>query len=721
MKSAPVTTASRFSLLLVTTAALGLGCGEPAPGSTEPLAPNRSPARASAQAPEPWASAFLPPLSAPPDPAAAAARAARQQAQVNGFAQRSGRGGLLLRVGDQDALVPGPVLSSDVEINVTGPIARVIVRQRFQNPSREWVEGIYIFPLPGDAAVDHMRVVTGRATLEGEIQEKKKAQKAYVEARAQGKQAGLVEWQRPNLFSTAVANIEPGGEVLVEIEYQQSLAPDSGAWSLRFPLATRRPGDPQTPSSQPGSPAPDPASLTGSPLRFPVSIVVDLAPGFAVHEPTSPYHDIRATPHAEGYAVEFAEGEIEADRDFVLRWQALAGDDPQAALFQESWAGRHQALLILEPPHPDGPPPAGLAREIIFVVDTSGSMAGTSIRQARRALRAGIEQLAHGDRFNVLAFSGTTRGLFEAATPTTAAARRQAFEFIEGLEARGATEMVPALDRALRVGGAGRGHVRQVVVITDGAVPSPAALHARIQRQVGESRLFMVGIGSAPNGHFMRKAAGYGRGTYTAIGDPAEAAAMMMKLFGKLGSVVLSEIELELPSGVAAEVHPSRVGDLYRGEPLVVMIESDQPLAWVGVRGRAGEVPWRMTVDGRDGEVRPGVHVLWGRRKIEALLDSIRAEGDPGDKKAAAITALALSHHLVSPYTSLVAVEKVPRRRDHEGWVQKLVRGPVASASAPALKIRFGQGATPAALQLVAGVSGLAAAWAIARARRRLS
>ena len=128
-----------------------------------------------------------------------------------------------------------------------------------------------------------------------------------------------------------------------------------------------------------------------------------------------------------------------------------------------------------------------------------------------------------------------------------------------------------------------------------------------------------------------------------------------------------------------------------------------------------------MTVDGRDGEGRPGVHVLWARRKIETLLDSIRAEGDPGGKKAAAITALSLSHHLVSPYTSLVAVEKVPRRRDHEGWVQKWVEGPVASASAPALKIRFGQGATPAALQLVAGASGLAAAWAIARARRRLS
>ena len=730
-------------------AALGLGCSEPgsAPGSAELEAPTRSSARASAQAqrdlpaPEAWASAFVAPsppsvAAAPADPAAAAARAARQQAQINDFARRSGRAGLLLRADKQDALVPGPVLGSEVDIRVTGPIARVRVRQRFQNPSREWVEGLYIFPLPGDAAVDHMRVITGGRTLEGEIHEKKKAQAAYVKARAEGKQAGLVEWQRPNLFSTAVANIEPGGEVTVEIEYQQSLAPDSGQWRLRFPLARVRGREASRASVS--APAPQAGRLPGSvgdtagvdappgpsgPPRYPVSIRVDLAPGFETYTPTSPYHLISTKPHAGGFRVELAEGEneVEAERDFVLRWRALPGRQPQASLFQESWGGRHQALLILTPPHPEGPWRASPRREITFVIDTSGSMAGTSIDQARRALRAGIEALTPNDRFNVLAFSGSVDALFGSAMPAVPELRKKAIDFIDALEAKGSTEMEPALERALRPARIEADRVRQVVFMTDGGVPGPDALHDSIRRWVGDSRIFMVGIGSAPNEHFMRKAARLGRGTYTAIGKPEEVAEAMLGLFEKLGSVVLSEIELELPSGVDAEIHPARIGDLYRGEPLVVALESDQPLSWLGVQGRAGHAPWRITVDGRDAEDRPGVHVLWARRKLGALVDTIRTTGDPDGKAIEAATALALDHHLVSPYTSLVAVEQIPSRHGHARWVQKGVPTPVASDSAPPLAVRFAQGATPAAWQLGTGAAGLVLAWAVARARRGLA
>jgi Ca-activated chloride channel family protein len=641
---------------------------------------------------------------------------------------------MMLRAANQDGMVPGPLLGTEVEISVSGPIARVRVRQRFQNPSREWVEGIYVFPLPGDAAVDHMRVITASGTLEGEIQEKKKAQAAYVKARAQGKRAGLVQWQRPNLFSTAVANIEPGGEVTVEITYQQSLAPDSGAWRLRFPLARVRTLESVAlaRSASDSDPDSDPGSLVGGPsgpLGHPVRIHVDLAPGFEIYKPTSPHHAIRTAPHSDshtdphtdGFSVDLAEGEVEAERDFILNWRALPGRQPQASLFQESWGGRHQALLILTPPPATGAWQASPRREIIFVVDTSGSMAGTALDQARRALRAGIEQLDPNDHFNVLAFSTSVRELFDGTKPAAPEWRKEALNFVDALEVDGSTEMGLAFERALRPARVESDRVRQVVFMTDGGVPGPDALLDAIRRWVGETRIFMVGIGSAPNEHFMRKAALHGRGTYTAIGDPKEVSDAMLGLFGKLGSVVLSEIELEFPSGVTAEMSPARIGDLYRGEPLVVAIESNQPLAWVGVRGRAKDSPWRVTVDGRDAEQRPGVHVLWARRKIAELIDTIRTSGDPDGKATQAATALALEHHLVSPYTSLVAVEKISSRRDHDRWVQKHVPGPVASASAPGLSIRFAQGSTPAALQLGMGAAGLALAWAVSRVRRRWS
>ena len=781
MNSVHAARALRFLFLLISLsiAALGLGCSElgAAPGSTKLEASTRSPARASAQgaavlgsgsarasasapasasarasarapasAPEAWPSAFVGPgavgSGAPPHVGAApvdpAARLARQQAQVNDFARRSGRGGMLLRAANQDAMVPGPLLGTEVEISVSGPIARVRVRQRFQNPSREWVEGIYVFPLPGDAAVDHMRVITASGTLEGEIQEKKKAQAAYVKARAQGKRAGLVEWQRPNLFSTAVANIEPGGEVTVEIAYQQSLAPDSGDWRLRFPLARVRtqeavalarsasdPGAGALPGSLADSLSGPRADEPSGPLAHPVRIQVDLAPGFEIYKPTSPHHAIRTAPHTDphtdGFSVDLAEGEVEAERDFILNWRALPGRQPQASLFQESWGGRHQSLLILTPPPATGAWQASPRREIIFVVDTSGSMAGTALDQARRALRAGIEQLDPNDHFNVLAFSTSVRELFDGTKPAAPEWRKAALSFVDALEVDGSTEMGLALERALRPARVESDRVRQVVFMTDGGVPGPDALLDAIRRWVGETRIFMVGIGSAPNEHFMRKAALHGRGTYTAIGDPKEVSDAMLGLFGKLGSVVLSEIELEFPSGVTAEMSPARIGDLYRGEPLVVAIESNQPLGWVGVRGRAKDSPWRVTVDGRDAEQRPGVHVLWARRKIAELIDTIRTSGDPDGKATQAATALALEHHLVSPYTSLVAVERISSRRDHDRWVQKQVPGPVASASAPGLSIRFAQGSTPAALQLGMGATGLALAWAVSRVRRRWS
>jgi Ca-activated chloride channel family protein len=461
------------------------------------------------------------------------------------------------------------------------------------------------------------------------------------------------------------------------------------------------------------------------PPRHPVSIRVDLAPGFETYTPTSPYHRISSEPHAGGFRVELAEGEneveVEAERDFVLRWRALPGRQPQASLFQESWGGRHQALLILMPPHPEGPWRAGPRREITFVVDTSGSMAGTSMDQARSALRAGIRALTPDDRFNVLAFSGSVDALFGSAMPAVPELQKKAIDFIDALKAEGSTEMETALERALRPARVEADRVRQVVFMTDGGVPGPDALHDSIRRWVGDSRIFMVGIGSAPNEHFMRKAARLGRGTYTAIGKPEEVAEAMLGLFEKLGSVVLSEIELELPSGVDAEIHPARIGDLYRGEPLVVVLESDQPLSWLGVKGRAGHAPWRVTVERRDAEDRPGVHVLWARRKLGALVDTIRTTGDPDGKAIEAATALALDHHLVSPYTSLVAVEQIPSRHGHARWVQKAVPAPVASDSAPRLAVRFAQGATPAAWQLGTGVAGLALAWAVARARRGLA
>jgi Ca-activated chloride channel family protein len=273
------------------------------------------------------------------------------------------------------------------------------------------------------------------------------------------------------------------------------------------------------------------------------------------------------------------------------------------------------------------------------------------------------------------------------------------------LRANGGTEILPAIRLALA--GQVRGHrlLRQVVFLTDGSVANETELFEEIQDELGQSRLFAIGIGSAPNTHFMRKAAQLGRGSFTHIGKPEEVAEKMTGLFRKLESVVLADIEIELPTGDVAEQIPGGISDLYLGEPVVVALKLDEPLDWVVVSGRSGSAPWQVTLDSGDADERPGVHVLWARRKIGALMDArlgLRDERALRDLRDDTV-AVALEHHLVSAYTSLVAVDITPERRGYEplrshaleanlpaGWSFESVFGMATTATAADLRIALG-------------------------------
>lgn len=599
-------------------------------------------------------------------------------------------GSLLLKSDVAGSYQQVPLLSTDVDMHVSGMILRSHVKQIFKNTSSKWVEGIYVFPLPEQAAVDHMRMQVGERVLEGLIKEKREARKIYQQAKREGKKAALTEQQRPNMFTNSVANIGPGETVVVEIEYQQTLKYNQGQFSLGFPMAI-------TPRYIPGRPieekiavsgsgwapntdqVPDASSITpqvytGPGKMNPVSIRIDLEAGFPLQSVSSPCHDIVQKSLDAGHVlIRLKQNTVPADRDFQLVWTPQLGHAPRAAVFNESVANNQYHMVMLMPPDQDGFGNQPLAREVIFVIDTSGSMAGTSIEQARHALQMALDRLRLHDSFNIIQFNSVTSSLFSQPQMASEDNVMKAQAYVDGLMANGGTEMAPALKLALQ-GQGEQQSIRQVVFLTDGSVGNESALFDIIHRQLGNSRLFTIGIGSAPNHYFMSKAAQYGRGSFTYIGKVSEVKKKMQALFSKLESAVMTNISVQYEDGIQVEAWPQRIPDLYAGEPLMLAIKSSQAIRHITITGTRALAPWQASLDLQQSAQAPGVGVYWARSKIAALMDGLH-EGVAKQKVRADVVKVALAHHLVSQYTSLVAVDVTPTRPDNEVLVKKPMPG----------------------------------------------
>ena len=642
-----------------------------------------------------------------------------------------GQGTLLLR-DDTGERAAAPLLSTDVHMDVTGMVARVQVTQRFANPTAQWREGVYVFPLPDQAAVDHLTMRVGERVIEGQIKERTEARRTYENAKAEGRKTTLLEHERPNMFTTSVANIGPGEEIVVALEYEETLRYGDGAFRLRFPLAITPRYIPGAATeavamgigwSQVTAQVPDADRITPPfvPARDghanPVSITIDMNAGFPLAKVASSYHaiDVEERP-GNRYRIVLGDGPVPAARDFELVWTPDVGSAQGAALFTETLGGKTYALLMTLPPTLADADTPRAPREITYIVDTSGSMEGVSIAQARDALSMALDRLQAGDRFNVIEFNSTSTSLFTAPMPFDATTQAQAKRFVAKLRARGGTEMLPALAAALD-GPPESELMRQVVFLTDGAVGNEDAILRLLHDKLGDRRLFTIGIGPSPNTFFLTKAAQFGRGTFTFIGDVREVRQKMTDLFRKLESPALTDITVDWPGGTDA--WPRRVPDLYAGEPVVVTAQFPAGTLQGNVLisgSRAGQ-KWQAVLPMQDGATEAGVAVLWARAKIDALMDAGRQgppEREPDIRNA--VLDVALTHHLISKYTSLVAVDVTPTRPVGTDTLKSAVPGNI-----PEGLTGFDQlprTATPAALSLVMGALLLLAA-AVAECLRR--
>jgi Ca-activated chloride channel family protein len=572
--------------------------------------------------------------------------------------------GLLLATGE--GLVVAPVQATSTRMKVTGSTVRSVVTQRFTNPSDESLEGVFVFPLPDDGAVDHVRMRVGERAIEGRIEDREQARESYERAKAQGQQGSLVEQQRPNLFTARVANIAPWSTVEVSIEYQQTLALRDGAWRLRIPALFDPRGD---------DVAPSPAPAMG--VAPAVSLVVDIDPGMPISRPVSGSHEVlviedRAASEAAAatgaeptprYQVQLKPGTARPELDFELEWQPLPGHAPAAMLPIEKHGDNWYAMLMLTPPASLAGPGDRAPREVQFVVDASASMAGAPLEQAKAALRFGLERLGPGDRFNLLRFGDRRQALFDEPRPFDARSARQARAWIAELEAGGGDRDHEAIERALAAP-LRDGTDHQVVFIGDGGVDREDELLQAIAAGAGARRLFTVGVGSASNSWFMGKAAEAGRGTFTRIARIGEVERRMAELFAKLGRPLVTGIQIAFDG--AQPLDPLPVAqELHAGEPLIVRARFARRPTGATVSGWLGERRWEGRVDARATE-GTGLHVLWARHRIDMLQDQLRfAAGSEAERSLLRdeIRQLGLTHHLVTPYTSLVAIDESPARQ----------------------------------------------------------
>ncbi len=579
-------------------------------------------------------------------------------------------------VGAGDLIVDGkplPLKHTDVKINLTGMVASVQVEQIFTNSYDERIEAIYTFPLPSDSAVHDMTMKIGERTIHSLVKRREEAQQMYQQARQSGQQAGLLEQERPNIFTTSVANIDPGDEVRIQITYLQQLPYDDGGFSLRFPMVVAPRYIPGTPTGkQHDGWAPDTTNVSDAsritpPVLKPetrpgynITLSVDVDSGLPIQHLECASHQISMSELGPSrYHIELAREDEIPNKDFVLEYR-LAGQQPQATvLTAKTEDGTGYFMLMAMPPidyvisdiHP---------KDITFIIDTSGSMSGAKIEQAKNALRALVHGLNPQDAFNIIRFSNDFSSFSSSPVPFTQESVDRADAYIDQLRAQGGTEMLPPLLHALKQP---RDDARLplVVFLTDAQVGNETQILQAIQKHLGNARLYSLGVDVAPNDYLLRKMAELGRGTAEFVLPSQNLEEVLARFQNRIASPVLTDVQVDWSNTTADSLYPSPVPDLFLAKPLVLFGRVSHPNQHtVILRGKsvAGPLKLPLRVDFNRSTADPAtLAALWARTRIEALTDRLYTKSNDELAKQE-ITELALAHNLMSPFTSFVAVEE---------------------------------------------------------------
>ncbi len=575
-----------------------------------------------------------------------------------------GQGSLVVEE-EKGRRVPLPLKHTDVKATIHGYIATVSVVQQYENPFDEKIEAVYVFPLPENAAVNEFIMTIGERRIRGIIRERAEAEQIYKEAKQQGYVASLLTEERPNIFTQAVANIEPGKQIDINIHYFHALAFDDGWHEFVFPMVVGPRFNPPGATNGIAALAHDAQGppQQGTTVRYlrpaersghDVAVHVDLHAGVTIEELACATHAVDIREHSPTHsAVTLRPEDHIPNKDFVLRYR-VSGDRVKAGLVTaRDERGGFFSLMVY--------PPAELRRidrqplEIVFVLDCSGSMTGKPLEQAKAAIRRGLDLLQPGDSFQLINFSMSAGQLGPQPLEATGPNLQRARHFLSHLNAEGGTMMIEGIKAALEFAHDPE-RLRFVCFLTDGYIGNEAEILAAVQQRLGSARIFSFGVGSSPNRYLMDSMARVGRGAVAYLGGEDDGAEVMSAFFERIRYPALTDIALDWRGLRVSEVLPARVPDLFAGRAVMLA-------------GRfEGELPDQLTIIGKVGGqgiailVQPehsemparSIASVWARSKISALSDEIL---NGNDSAGDAIRQLALDYSLASPYTAFVAVD----------------------------------------------------------------
>ncbi|MEO8324947.1 MAG: VIT domain-containing protein [Nitrospirota bacterium] len=568
---------------------------------------------------------------------------------------------------------------TDVSIQVSGPLARAQVTQQFENPYPDKIEAVYTFPLPQSAAVDAMTLTVGDRVVIGTIKKREEARAMYEAAKRRGNVAGLLDQERPNIFTQSVANILPGEKITVTISYVETLSYENGVYSVVFPMVVGPryiPGQPiaqvyplgegwaydteQVPdASHITPPVLEPGTRSGHDL----SMSVKIDAGVPIQQVQSKTHQIIVDhPTASQAEVHLKHEATIPNKDFILTY-AVAGEDIHDAVLTHRNGGDGFFTLLLQPPDrvkADVVTP----KELVFVLDTSGSMSGFPIEKAKETMRLAIEGLNPRDTFNLITFAGDTHILFPEPVPATPANVRKALAFLASRSGGGGTEMMKAIRAALEPSDS-QEHLRIVCFMTDGYIGNDMAILGEVQKHPN-ARVFSFGIGSSVNRFLLDRMAEQGRGAVEYVGLNDDGSAAARRFHERVQHPLLTDLSVDWAGLDVSDVYPKRLPDLFSAKPLVLTGRYTTPgKSIIRLHGKvAGRAVVRNIVVELPG-FAPEHDVLaslWARTKIAELMtkdfEGVQ-QGNPRKDVREAITQLGLDYRLMTQFTSFVAVEEL--------------------------------------------------------------
>jgi Ca-activated chloride channel family protein len=568
-----------------------------------------------------------------------------------------------------------PLQHTDVQAEISGFVARVKVEQTFQNPYSQPIEAVYAFPLPDRGGVDSMTLTVGDRVVHGEIKKRQEARAIYEQAKSRGQTAALLDQERPNIFTQSVANIAPGLPIRVALTYVAPLEYDHGEYTFNFPMVVGPryiPGSPLVGESQGGGWANDtdrvddasritpPVLAAGQRSGHDISLSVRLDAGVSIQNIRSVSHDVTITRSGQREArVELKAGDAIPNKDFVLRYQ-VAGHDLQAGILtHRDDRGGYFALMIQ--PQAEFRQTEVTPKEMFFVIDQSCSQSGLPIEKEKGIVNEALDKMNPADTFQIMTFNNGVHFFAPHPLENTAANVHRARNFVNGLIANGGTEMLSGVVACLTARRDPE-RLRFVMFLTDGYVGNDNEIIHAVESHVGDARLYTYGVGSSVNHYLLDRMAEVGRG-YTQYARPDEETRKSVSLFyERIAKPFLVDVSVDFGDVGVKEVYPKVIRDLFASQPIILTGRFDGPggPGTVSLKGRVAGQPHltKVSVEMPRGvqSENEALAAMFGRARIEHL----SAEQYGGHKREIVqeITDTALQYHLISPYTSFVAVEE---------------------------------------------------------------